>query len=131
MVLILIFVAVVCNAQWVQVSNGMGNSAIISLAAHGNNIFAGTVGDGIYLSTNNGINWIHTSLYNRYVHSFLVNGNVPSIFNADCMLHYSFPKPSIEIKLGASNVLNNYYYSILGGPQIGGFYYTKLIYSLK
>lgn len=67
---------------------------------------------------------------NYYWQSFLINGNVPAIFNADCMLHYSFNKPALDIKIGATNVLNKYYYSILGGPQIGGFYYTTLTYAL-
>jgi len=68
---------------------------------------------------------------NYYWVSFLVNGNVPPVFNADCMLQYSFSKPSIDVKIGATNVLNHYYYSILGGPQIGGFYYTTITYSIK
>jgi outer membrane receptor protein involved in Fe transport len=68
---------------------------------------------------------------NFYYQSFLVNGNVPAVFNADAMVQYSFNKPSLTIKLGATNFLNHYYYSILGGPQIGGFYYTTLTYSLK
>ena len=67
---------------------------------------------------------------NYYWQSFLVNGNVPQVFNVDCMVQYSFAKPSLGIKLGATNVLNHYYYSFLGGPQIGGFYYTTLTYSI-
>jgi iron complex outermembrane receptor protein len=64
-----------------------------------------------------------------YYQSFLINGNVPAIFNADAMVLYSFAKPSLQVKSGATNILNHYYYSILGGPQIGGFYYTTLTYS--
>ncbi|MEO6722121.1 MAG: TonB-dependent receptor [Ferruginibacter sp.] len=66
-----------------------------------------------------------------YWQSFLINGNVPAVFNVDCMLNCSFPKQSIVVKIGATNVINRYYYSILGGPQIGGFYYTTVTYSLK
>lgn len=66
-----------------------------------------------------------------YWQSFLINGDVPSVFNVDCMLRYNFHAPEIEVKLGASNVLNKYYYSILGGPQIGGLFYTTLTYSIK
>lgn len=65
-----------------------------------------------------------------YYQSFLVNGNVPAIFNADAMVQYTFTGPGLNIKLGATNILNHYYYSILGGPQIGGFYYTTVTYSL-
>ncbi|MCS3801223.1 iron complex outermembrane receptor protein [Chitinophagaceae bacterium OAS944] len=67
---------------------------------------------------------------NFYWQSFLVNGNVPAIFNADAMLQYSFANPSLTVKIGGANVLNHYYYSMLGGPQIGGFYYTAITYSL-
>jgi len=60
--------------QWVQVSNGMGNLNVSSLASGGNNIFAGTYASGVYLSTNNGTNWTQTSLTNS-VSSLAVNGN--------------------------------------------------------
>jgi outer membrane beta-barrel protein len=65
-----------------------------------------------------------------YYQSFLVNGNVPSLWNADAQMRYSFVKQSLDVKAGATNLLNHYYYSILGGPQIGGFYYTTLTYHL-
>ncbi|WP_205514093.1 TonB-dependent receptor [Longitalea arenae] len=64
-----------------------------------------------------------------YWQSFLINGTVPAIFNADAMVQYSFAKPKLQVKLGATNLLNHYYYSILGGPQIGGLYYTSFTYS--
>jgi outer membrane receptor protein involved in Fe transport len=66
-----------------------------------------------------------------YWQSFLVNGTVPATFNADCAMHYTFPKSKVNIKAGATNVLNKYYYSILGGPQIGGVYYTTLTYAIR
>jgi photosystem II stability/assembly factor-like uncharacterized protein len=43
------------NSQWQQVSTGQ--YLIYSLITCGTNIFAGTDSYGIYLSTNNGINW--------------------------------------------------------------------------
>jgi outer membrane receptor protein involved in Fe transport len=65
-----------------------------------------------------------------YFQSFLINGNVPAIFNADAMVQYSFTNLAFNLKVGATNILNHYYYSMLGGPQIGGFFYTTLTYSL-
>ncbi len=65
------------EAQWVQVSNGMGNTVTVSsLAYSGNTIFAGTynIGYGVWLSTDNGTNWTRTSL-NRWVLSLAANGN--------------------------------------------------------
>lgn len=67
---------------------------------------------------------------NFYWQSFLINGTVPAIFNADAMLQYSFANPSLTVKIGGANVLNRYYYSMLGGPQIGGLYYTTITYAL-
>src|SRR5207253_1877881 len=65
------------NAQWVQMNNGMGNREVWSLANIGNNIFAGTNSPGftIYLSTNNGTSWSHTSLYNFTAYSLAIQGN--------------------------------------------------------
>lgn len=42
------------QAQWVQTSGPYGGM-INSLALSGTNLFTGTCGGGIYLSTNNGI----------------------------------------------------------------------------
>jgi hypothetical protein len=65
-----------CICQWVQVSNGISNRSIYSLASSGNNIFAGTwANHGVYLSTNNGTNWTQTSLNNQTVYALAVNGN--------------------------------------------------------
>ncbi len=63
--------------------------------------------------------------------SFLVNGVVPAQSVLDAQVNYAFTKQSLNIKIGATNLLNQYYTSILGGPQIGGLYYTTLTYGLK
>lgn len=33
-----------------------------------------------------------------------------------------------SLKIGANNSLNTYYFSFLGGPAIGGFYYTSVTF---
>ena len=63
--------------------------------------------------------------------SFLINGHVPAFSTIDAQLSYTFPKQAIQLKTGGNNLLNHYYYSLLGGPQIGGFYYITLSYGLK
>ncbi|MEO6221378.1 MAG: TonB-dependent receptor, partial [Ginsengibacter sp.] len=88
----------------------------------------GICGNEVYKKLGFNVTLKYQSSY--YWQSFLVNGNVPSVFNADCMLYYTFSK-GMDIKLGASSVLNKYYYSILGGPQIGGLYYATFTYSIK
>jgi hypothetical protein len=62
---ILAFVSSV-NAQWVQMSNGMGNdTTVVAMASIGSNIFAGsgrTNNCTVYISTNNGVSWSQTGL---------------------------------------------------------------------
>jgi iron complex outermembrane receptor protein len=66
-----------------------------------------------------------------YWQSFLINGNVPAYSTIDAQLSYTFQKQAIHLKVGGNNLLNHYYYSLLGGPQIGGFYYVAVSYGLK
>jgi len=73
-------VAMNANAQWVQISNGMGlDKNIIPMIVNGNNIFAGSdssnVGGRVYLSTNLGTNWIQTSFLNFPAWSLSSIGN--------------------------------------------------------
>jgi iron complex outermembrane receptor protein len=63
--------------------------------------------------------------------SFLVSGYVPSYWAMDAQVNYEFKKQGIVAKLGASNLLNKSYYTMLGGSNIGGFYYLSLTYTLK
>ncbi len=90
---------------------------------------AGIAGSNIYKGLGFGITAKYQSDF--YYQSFLINGTVPSIFNADAAVSYTFTKPALNVKVGASNVFNHYYYSILGGPQIGGLYYTTLTLNLN
>jgi hypothetical protein len=76
LVLFFIFNIENCEGQWVQMSSGMGTSQTVnSLASNSNNIFAGTLSNGVYLSTNNGVNWTQTNLNNTSVWAFAVSGN--------------------------------------------------------
>ena len=61
-----------------------------------------------------------------YWQSFLVNGLVPAYHTVDMQVNYAFTKPQLGLKLGTSNLFNHYYYSFLGGPHVGGFYYLTL-----
>ncbi|MEO8514584.1 MAG: T9SS type A sorting domain-containing protein [Ignavibacteria bacterium] len=73
---VLFFCFKVSHSQWVQVSNEIGNSiAVYGLTNSGNTIFAGTNGQGVYLSTNSGANWTQTPLNNRFVYSLAASGS--------------------------------------------------------
>ncbi|MDQ2770896.1 MAG: TonB-dependent receptor [Bacteroidota bacterium] len=65
-----------------------------------------------------------------YSQTFLVDGNVPAYSTLDAQLTYAVPAPDLRFKLGASNLLNQYYVSYLGGPSVGGLYYLAVTYSV-
>jgi hypothetical protein len=74
-VVFVMLVAMNVNAQWVQMSNGMGiDTLVTTLAVNGNNIFAGTR-HGVYISTNYGTAWTQTSLNSTSVNSIVISGN--------------------------------------------------------
>ena len=66
-----------------------------------------------------------------YSQTFLVNGNVAAYHTLDAQLSYAIPAPDLRIKLGASNVLNQYFTSYLGGPNVGGLYYVSVTYAVQ
>lgn len=54
--------------------------------------------------------------------SSLATGTVRAYSAVDAQLQYRTIKNNLSIKLGATNLLNKYYYSFIGDPPIGGFY---------
>jgi len=58
--------------------------------------------------------------------SFLASGHVPAYASVDAHLVYPLWKGKVAVKLGAADLFNRYYRSILGGPSIGGQYYLTL-----
>ncbi len=63
------------NAQWIQTS--LDSTTVFVLAAKGDTIFAGTIGNGVYVSFNNGRSWVaaNSGLTNLYVQSLAISGN--------------------------------------------------------
>ena len=59
-----------------------------------------------------------------YWQSFLVNGNVPAYQTVDAQISCTLNK--VRLKIGGTNMLNHYYHSYLGGPSVGGFYYSSV-----
>jgi outer membrane receptor protein involved in Fe transport len=58
--------------------------------------------------------------------SSLATGTVPAYGAADAQVQYTFLKNHLNVKIGASNLFNKYYYSFIGGPAIGGLYYSTI-----
>ncbi|MDQ6814986.1 MAG: TonB-dependent receptor, partial [Bacteroidota bacterium] len=62
--------------------------------------------------------------------SSLATGTVAAYATVDAQVQYNNDKNRFSIKLGATNLLNKYYYSFIGGPSIGGFYYCSTTINL-
>ncbi|MES2287202.1 MAG: TonB-dependent receptor [Bacteroidota bacterium] len=63
--------------------------------------------------------------------SFLVSGEVQAYWTIDAQVNYNFKKAGIIAKLGASNLLNKPYNSILAGSSVGGLYYLSLTWAIN
>lgn len=55
---------------------------------------------------------------------------IPAFSTLDAQISYKFPEIRSMLKLGASNLLNKYYISALGNPEIGGVYYLSFGYNI-
>lgn len=60
--------------------------------------------------------------------SSFASGIVPSYQTVDAQISYRIPDLKSVIKLGGSNLANNFYLQSLGGPNIGGIYYISILF---
>jgi hypothetical protein len=74
---VLIFVVAISKAQWVAVNNGLTNLNPMALTVSGTNLFAGTSGGGIFLSSNNGDNWtaVNNGVTDLNINTLAVSGS--------------------------------------------------------
>lgn len=57
-------------------------------------------------------------------------GDLPAFHTVDAAVNYKSPKLKSIIKLGATNLLNQYYRTGVGNPSIGGLYYISFAYNV-
>ncbi len=65
-----------------------------------------------------------------FYESDFVEGDVPAFNNVDAQISYRFPDIKSVIKIGATNLLNQYYYNALGNAFVGGVYYVSFGYNV-
>jgi len=65
----------------------------------------------------------------NYQSSF-ANGIVPAYQTLDGQVSYKFPAQKVLLKLGATNILNQYYRDGFGNASIGGLYYVSIGYNV-
>ncbi|MEO8823740.1 MAG: TonB-dependent receptor [Ginsengibacter sp.] len=58
------------------------------------------------------------------------NGVVPAYQTVDAQVSYKFFNPKVLLKIGATNLLNQYYRNGFGNPAIGGLYYVSVGYNV-
>ncbi len=58
------------------------------------------------------------------------NGSLPSIRTLDAQISYKLPKIKSVIKIGATNLLNQYYTDGVGSSDVGGLYYVGFAYNV-
>lgn len=57
-------------------------------------------------------------------------GDLPAYHTVDASFNYKLPKVKSMLKLGATNLLNEYYQTALGNPSIGGLYYMSYAFNV-
>lgn len=65
-----------------------------------------------------------------FYESDFVQGNLPAIHTVDAAINYKLTKIKSMLKLGATNLLNQYYRTGMGNPSIGGLYYFSFAYNV-
>ncbi|WP_229311206.1 TonB-dependent receptor plug domain-containing protein [Larkinella soli] len=59
--------------------------------------------------------------------SSLATGRVPAVHTVDAQAGYRLRSLRLDLKLGATNLLNRPYVTFVAGPSVGGFYYLTFI----
>jgi outer membrane receptor for ferrienterochelin and colicin len=62
--------------------------------------------------------------------SDLGNGTVPSYQTVDAQISYRLPAINSALRLGATNLFNQYYVTAIANPSIGGLYYVSFAYNI-
>jgi len=90
----------------------------------------GLTGRNIWRGLGFGLNYRWTDEY--FFVSGFTNGNrnavVPAIHNLDVQVSYAVPQWKTTFKLGSTNVTNNRYFDIFGGPTVGAMVYVQVTY---
>ncbi len=77
-----------------------------------------------------GFNIVYRWMDSYKFESDFINGIVPAIHTLDAQLSYKIPSTKSMFKIGANNLLNQYYVQGPGNPAIGGLYYVSFAYNV-
>lgn len=86
--------------------------------------------NGIGKSKRVGFNFVYRFQSEFDYQSDLANGVVPAYKVLDGQISYKLPKINSVVRVGANNLLNQYYITALANPSIGGLYYVSFGYNI-
>ncbi len=86
--------------------------------------------NGMGKSKRVGFNFVYRFQSEFEYQSDLANGTVPSFQTLDAQISYKLPKVRSVVRIGANNLLNQYYITALANPSIGGLYYVSYGYNI-
>ena len=95
----------------------------------------GLNGEKLYAQSN-GNDWGYSINY-KWIQGFLFEGSpqftgmIPTYDLIDAQVNYQVKKLHLNIKLGASNLMNNMQFQTYGGPRIGRLAYLSLRYEFQ
>ncbi|MEO5946450.1 MAG: TonB-dependent receptor [Chitinophagaceae bacterium] len=59
-----------------------------------------------------------------------ITGNIEAVQTVDAQISYKIPLSKSQLRIGANNLLNQYYRNAAGNPSIGGLYYVSYGYNI-
>ena len=77
-----------------------------------------------------GFNFVYRWTQDFFYQGDFANGQLPAVQTLDGQISYKFPSTKSVLKVGANNMLNQYYYNAVGNSQIGGLYYVSFGYNI-
>jgi outer membrane receptor protein involved in Fe transport len=84
--------------------------------------------DNVY--KNIGFNVIVKWQDNNFYEGTFVTGTLPSFTWVDAQISYRMPKTKSLIRIGGTNIGNNYFRTGFGSPYVGGLYYVSYGYNI-
>ena len=58
------------------------------------------------------------------------NDNLPAIHTVDAQISFKLPSTKSIVKIGANNLLNQYYVNAAGNSIVGGLYFVSFGYNV-
>jgi hypothetical protein len=79
---------------------------------------------------NIGFNVVYKWQDENYYEGTFGTGTIPSFGWLDAQVSYRIPSSKSLIRIGGTNILNNYQRTAFGNPYVGGLYYASFGYNI-